>query len=91
MEAPLLIAGLLYIVSAVGSTSNLYGVDGSALWQILITPNALRNDVRGRQIAWLIIILVAVIPTTVIGVLWSGYKQTEILKKKAKYRNPERV
>ena len=73
VEAPLLIAGLLYIVSAVGSTSNLYGVDGSALWQILITPNALRNDVRGRQIAWLIIILVAVIPTTVIGVLWSGY------------------
>lgn len=72
VDVLLLIAGLLYIVSAVGSTSNLYGVDGSALWQILTTPNAARNDVRGRQIAWLIVILIAVIPTTIIGVVWSG-------------------
>ncbi|MDX2776144.1 hypothetical protein PV379_02090 [Streptomyces caniscabiei] len=72
VDVLLLIAGLLYIVSAVGSTSNLYGVDGSALWQILTTPHAARNDVRGRQIAWLIVILIAVIPTTIIGVAWSG-------------------
>jgi ABC-2 type transport system permease protein len=68
----LLFAGVLYIISAVGATSNLYGVDGTALWQIIITPGAPRNDVRGRQIAWLIILLTTVIPTTLLFVWWSG-------------------
>ena len=68
----LLFTGVLYILSAVGATSNLYGVDGTALWQIIITPRAPRNDVRGRQIAWLLILLLTAVPTTLLFVWWSG-------------------
>lgn len=34
---------------------NLYALDGSALWQTLLSPGAARHDVRGRQGAWLLI------------------------------------
>lgn len=33
---------------------NTYALDGTALWQLLTTPGAIRADVRGRQIAWLL-------------------------------------
>jgi ABC-2 type transport system permease protein len=36
--------------------TNLYGLDGSAVWQTLVTPGADRADVRGRQWAWTLII-----------------------------------
>ncbi|MDT7566410.1 MAG: type transport system permease protein [Pseudonocardiales bacterium] len=36
--------------------SNLYGFDGSAVWQTLVTPGAARADVRGRQWAWALIV-----------------------------------
>jgi ABC-2 type transport system permease protein len=35
---------------------NLYGFDGSALWQTLTIPGAGRVDVRGRQLGWLLIV-----------------------------------
>lgn len=35
---------------------NLYGMDGSALWHTLVTPGAARADVRGRQLAWLLVV-----------------------------------
>ncbi|MGB3438572.1 MAG: hypothetical protein WBA97_07435 [Actinophytocola sp.] len=35
---------------------NLYGMDGSALWHTLVAPGAERVDVRGRQVAWLLVI-----------------------------------
>ena len=35
---------------------NLYGMDGSALWHTLVVPGAERADVRGRQVAWLLIV-----------------------------------
>ncbi|GAA2205074.1 hypothetical protein GCM10009850_006940 [Nonomuraea monospora] len=31
---------------------NTYALDGTALWQLLTTPGALRADVRGRMVAW---------------------------------------
>ncbi|TMR16760.1 hypothetical protein ETD86_24230 [Nonomuraea turkmeniaca] len=31
---------------------NTYALDGTALWQLLTTPGALRADVRGRMAAW---------------------------------------
>ena len=34
---------------------NTYALDGTALWQILTTPGAIRADVRGRQLAWLLL------------------------------------
>ncbi len=47
---------------------NLYGMDGSALWHTLVTPGAAAADVRGRQLAWLLVVgpvalvLTAVLP-----------------------------
>ncbi len=35
---------------------NLYGLDGSAVWQTVVTPVAARADVRGRQLAWLLVV-----------------------------------
>lgn len=35
---------------------NLYGLDGSAVWQTVMTPGAARVDVRGRQWAWLLVV-----------------------------------
>lgn len=35
---------------------NLYGLDGSAVWQTVGTPMAARADVRGRQLAWLLVV-----------------------------------
>jgi ABC-2 type transport system permease protein len=52
-------------------SANLYGYDGSALWHTLVTPGAERADVRGRQLAWALIIaplglvLAAVLPAVV--------------------------
>ncbi|WP_370947577.1 hypothetical protein AB5J62_08465 [Amycolatopsis sp. cg5] len=37
-------------------TANMYGLDGSGLWHTLLTPGAIRADVRGRQLAWLLIV-----------------------------------
>jgi ABC-2 type transport system permease protein len=35
---------------------NLYGFDGSALWHTLVIPGAERADIRGRQLAWALIV-----------------------------------
>jgi ABC-2 type transport system permease protein len=35
---------------------NLYGLDGSGLWHTLVVPGAERADVRGRQVAWLLLV-----------------------------------
>lgn len=32
---------------------NTYSLDGTALWQLLTVPGAIRADVHGRQLAWL--------------------------------------
>lgn len=42
-------------MAAMGST-NLYGFDGTSVWQTIVTPGAARADVRGRAIAWLILV-----------------------------------
>ncbi|QWF78304.1 hypothetical protein [Amycolatopsis sp. CA-230715] len=47
----------LYVVFAGAmQTGNLYGFDGSALWHTLVVPGAIRADVRGRQLAWALIV-----------------------------------
>ncbi|MRH86967.1 hypothetical protein GFY24_05715 [Nocardia sp. SYP-A9097] len=42
-------------MAAMGST-NLYGFDGTSVWQTIVTPGAARADVRGRAIAWLLLV-----------------------------------
>jgi ABC-2 type transport system permease protein len=59
----------IYVVFFASMQSgNLYGFDGSALWHTLVVPGAERADVRGRQLAWALIVtpaalvLAAVVP-----------------------------
>ncbi|PZG23680.1 hypothetical protein [Nonomuraea aridisoli] len=49
---------------------NTYALDGTALWQLLTTPGALKADVRGRMAAWALLFGV---PSVVLAaVLWAA-------------------
>lgn len=48
--------GVVLVMFTCMFSNNLYGFDGGALWMTITTPGAERNDVRGRQIAWLLIV-----------------------------------
>jgi ABC-2 type transport system permease protein len=48
--------GLALVAFGCLMAGNLYGMDGSALWHTLVAPGLSRVDVRGRQIAWLLVI-----------------------------------
>jgi ABC-2 type transport system permease protein len=50
------VGGLTLVAFGALIGGNLYGMDGSALWHTLVAPGAERFDVRGRQIAWLLVI-----------------------------------
>lgn len=69
-------AGVLFVVSAVGSTANLYGADGSSLWHTLVTPRATKADVRGRQWAWLAIVAPVALLVTLVPILLTGHYWT---------------
>ncbi|MEU6730909.1 hypothetical protein ABZ917_44990 [Nonomuraea wenchangensis] len=64
--------GLIVIVMAAASSANLYGADGTALWLTLMTPGAERADVRGRQLAWLLVVGPAAVVLSLAGTLVSG-------------------
>jgi ABC-2 type transport system permease protein len=49
-------SALWIVVFATMQVSNLYGMDGTAVWQTLTTPGAARADVRGRQWAWALVV-----------------------------------
>jgi len=49
-------AGLVVVTMGCLLAGNLYGMDGSALWHTLVVPGAEAADVRGRQLAWLLIV-----------------------------------
>ncbi|MFG1944111.1 hypothetical protein [Nonomuraea sp. NPDC048826] len=49
---------------------NTYALDGTALWQLLTTPGALRADVRGRMAAWALLFGVPSLALT--AVLWAA-------------------
>ncbi|MFC4858310.1 hypothetical protein [Actinophytocola glycyrrhizae] len=48
--------GLALVAFGCLMAGNLYGMDGSALWHTLVAPGAERVDVRGRQVAWLLVV-----------------------------------
>ncbi|MUL42728.1 hypothetical protein FZ103_16385 [Streptomonospora sp. PA3] len=50
---------------------NTYSLDGTALWQPLTTPGAIRADVRGRQAAWMLLFGTPVLAGTVLLCLLS--------------------
>jgi ABC-2 type transport system permease protein len=51
-------------------SANLYGLDGTALWSLLLTPRATRADVLGRQVAWL---AVFGLMSLVLGAIATGF------------------
>jgi ABC-2 type transport system permease protein len=53
---PSAFGGLALVAFGCLMAGNLYGMDGSALWHTLVAPGAARADVRGRQIAWLLVV-----------------------------------
>ncbi|WP_405166933.1 hypothetical protein OG203_18580 [Nocardia sp. NBC_01499] len=70
-------AGVTAASFAMLAGANLYGYDGTAVWQTLVIPGAARADVRGRQLALMIVIGVPTLLLTLIlpGALgrWSLY------------------
>lgn len=60
--------GIFLVAFGALMAGNLYGMDGSAMWHTLVIPGAETVDVRGRQLAWLMIVgpvallLAAVLP-----------------------------
>ncbi|MFL6122455.1 hypothetical protein [Actinophytocola sp.] len=49
-------AGLFVVAFGALMSGNLYGMDGSAMWHTLVVPGAEVADVRGRQVAWLVVV-----------------------------------
>ena len=64
--------GVIIVIMGGAVSGNLYALDGSALWQTLLTPGAERVDVRGRQWAWLLIFAPVSLAATVVFTMLSG-------------------
>lgn len=74
-------AALWLVLFSCLQAGNLYGMDGTALWQTLVTPGAERADVRGRQLAWLLIVGPVVLLAALVlpGVTGAGYAYPWVL------------
>ncbi|WP_238219144.1 ABC transporter permease [Tsukamurella pulmonis] len=57
----------MVLLMAVMSGLNLYGLDGRSFWHIAMIPRAAGADVRGRQLAWALVIApIAVLPVIIV-------------------------
>lgn len=65
-------AGVLFTLIAGAAASNLYATDGRALATQLMIPNTAVADVRGRQVAWLILVSPYAVTATVVLTIVSG-------------------
>ena len=59
------------LIVAMGA-ANLYGDDGTALWLTRMVPGVERADVRGRQVAWLLVVAPVMVALTVSLTAFSG-------------------
>jgi len=66
------LTGVILAVLAVGCSAHLHSSDGTGLWQTLMVPGAARADVRGRQVAWLLVVAPPAVLLTAAGLLWHG-------------------
>lgn len=66
------LAGLIMVALAALMSLNVYALDGSALWQTLLTPGAERRDVRGRQLTWLLVFVPISLVVSVGGIVFTG-------------------
>ena len=69
-------AGVIVVVMAAGTSANLLGLDGTALWLGLVNPGRERAEVRGRQLAWLLQVAPVTILITVVGTIYGGTAET---------------
>lgn len=58
--------GVMAAALAAMAAVNTYALDGTALWQLVTTPGAIRADVRGRQVAWLLLLGLPVLIGTIL-------------------------
>jgi ABC-2 type transport system permease protein len=65
-------AGLLTIVIAGAGGANLYGSDGLALRLVVLVPDSIRPDIRGRQAAWFLVVAPYAVVLTVLLTAVSG-------------------
>ncbi|MET7376380.1 hypothetical protein [Micromonospora arida] len=62
-------AGPLAVLGAAAMSAGLVGLDGTALWLSLTTPGGERAEVRGRALAWLVLVTPIGVLLTVAGIL----------------------
>jgi ABC-2 type transport system permease protein len=62
-------AGVLAALWAAAMSAGLVGLDGTALWIPLTTPGGERAEVRGRALAWLLLVTPIALALTVAGIL----------------------
>lgn len=67
--ASLPFAGVLVLLLGSMPSVNAYAMDGTALWRTLLVPGGERVDVRGRQLAWLLVFAPAAVLPTVLGLV----------------------
>ena len=65
-------AGAATVAIAAACACNLYGNDGSSLWLTISVPGSARPDIRGRQLAWLLIVGPYALALTVLLTALSG-------------------
>ncbi|MFG1841800.1 hypothetical protein ACGFH8_25630 [Micromonospora sp. NPDC049175] len=62
-------AGSFAVLGAAAMSAGLVGLDGTALWLPLTTPGGERAEVRGRALAWLVLVTPIGVLLAVAGVL----------------------
>ncbi|MEU8664911.1 hypothetical protein, partial [Actinoplanes philippinensis] len=70
-DADLLVpwAGVFTALWAAAMSAGLVGLDGTALWMPFTTPDGERAEVRGRALAWLLLVTPIALALTVAGIL----------------------
>ncbi|WP_193070965.1 hypothetical protein [Brevibacterium sp. FME37] len=63
--------GVAAAVFAAMVAINTYALDGTAIWQLLTTPGAVRADVRGRQLTWMLMFGLPIMVVTIILCLFT--------------------
>jgi ABC-2 type transport system permease protein len=65
-------SGPLTVVIIGACATNLYGNDGASFWLTVAAPRTAAADVRGRQLAWLLLVAPFAAVETVALTAWSG-------------------
>jgi ABC-2 type transport system permease protein len=69
-------AGAIVVVIAGVGLANVYGIDGTSYWLTLLAPGLERTDVRGRQLAWLLLVGAITVLLTIVLTLASAFADT---------------